>query len=407
MDLVLLKKGIEYTNRRRKWVLVLGALGLTGYGSYRIYNLPSVVKKRQRLLKILGALVSVAEMVSDSAEAIGIISKDLKEFMASDSDQIPQSLKQISKITKSNEFSESLSRITRALTVGILLGYQHEMSQKGGDSGSSDRVLDKLFSEAGTGFASVVVGSLARNLVMAFYTDDTTNCDDSSKSNKNVPMWVDVVCEDKCKELIGDCIRLFVSTAVSIYLDKTMNINTYDELFSGLTNPKNEAGVRDLLVSVCNGAVDTFLRTSHHVWTTNPTYSKIDFEDSFSSDEKAEIGTKLVSATLQAKKLVDKNQDSDGWLNKISSTLAVPRNRKFVLDMTGMVTFETIRSFLEFLLQKLSECVKRSVDVVHQEVVDRGVEAIRYASGRSSTVATICLTLCLHILNGPWILAPC
>ncbi|KAI3451902.1 hypothetical protein Pfo_008567 [Paulownia fortunei] len=429
MDLELLEKGLEYAKKKKKWVVVLGALGFTCYGAYRIYNLPSVVKKRQRLLKLLGALVSVAEMMSDSADAIGILSKDLKEFLGSDSNQIPQSLKQVSKIARSIEFSESLTRITRALTVGILRGYQHELIKSGkslrGDQDFSDRVVDKLFSDAGSAFASVVVGSFARNMVMALYSerqhdggsdlDDFPNADHlNSKSNQHVPRWVEVACEDKFRELVGDCIQQFVSTAVAVYLDKTMNINTYDEIFFGLTNPRHEAKVRDMLVSVCNGAVETFIRTSHHVWTTNSvavsklssTYSKVDFEDGFSGDEKASIRAKLIHpTTLQEKKLTDKNQDS-GWVRKMSSTLAVPSNRKFVLDMTGIVTFETVRSFLEFLLQKLSECMKRSVDVVHQEVVDRGVEAIRYVSGKSSAVTTLCLTLCLNILNSPWILAP-
>ncbi|KAL2241511.1 UNVERIFIED_CONTAM: Protein PHLOEM PROTEIN 2-LIKE A10 [Sesamum indicum] len=411
MFMELLNKSVDFAKTKKKWVLVLGALGFTGYGAYRVYNLPSVVKKRQRLLKLLGAFISVAEMVSDSAEGIGIVSKDLKEFLGSDSDQIPQSLRQISKIARSDEFSESVTKITRALTVGILRGYQHEMMKNctslNGDPGFSDRVMDKLFSDSGSGFASVVVGSFARNLVMALYSewqqDRGSGLNDLPNADQFVSRLVEVACEAKCRELIGDCIRLFVSTAVAVYLDKTMNINTYDEIFSGLTNPKHEAKVRDMLVSVCSGAIETLIRTSHHVWTTESaaasklksTYSKIDDEDVFG----------VVPTTFRAKKLIDENQES-GWVRKMSSTLTVPSNRKFVLDMTGTVTFETVRCFLEFLLQKLSECMKRSVDVVHEEVVDRGVEAMRYVSGRSSAVTSLCLTLCLNILNSPWVLVP-
>lgn len=413
-DLKLIRKGLENTRRNRNWVVALGALGVTGYGAYRAYCAPSMVRKRERFLKLIGAFVSLAEMVSDSADVIGIVSKDLKEFIASDSDQIPTSLKQISKIAKSDEFSQSVVKVTSALTVGVVRGYQQETAKNGvsgaANSGLFDHVLDKLFTDAGSGFASVIVGSFARNLVLAFYSDKEGNAIDSD-IEYSVPGWIDVLCQDKYRELIGNCIQLFVSTAVAVYLDKTMNINTYNEIFSGLTNPKHEAKMRDMLVAICSGAIRTLVKTSHQVLT--------------SSDMDMNTTSKMYSSSLplsfKAKKFLDEDENMyTGWTKKVSSTLAVPRNKRFILDLTGRVTFESVRSFLEFLLEKLCECLRksidvvqeevvtlrRSVDVIQEEVVDRSAEACRYVSGKSSTTVSVCLSLILHILNGPWILVP-
>ena len=409
MDLqYLVKTGLDFTRKRKKLVLLFAAFGFTGYSLYSVYHLPSVARKRERVSKLFSALLSVAEAVSDSAESVGVVSKDLKQFLQSNSDQIPNSLKQISKITRSNEFSESLTRLTQALTIGILRGYRSVSSSDGGaNSGFSDQVMDKLFTTAGSGFASVVVGSFARNLVMALFSDGQSSEGSISKgSEKNqIPQWVNVVCDGKCREVIGDCIQMFVSTAVAVYLDKTMDMDFYDELLSGLTNPKHEVQVRDMLVSVSNGAVETLVKTSHQVLTSSNSNSNSSPSPRFLEIEEGLSPGKNWDLGLKSRKLFAEEKDN-GWVGKVSSTLAVPRNRRFVLDVTGRVTFETVRSFLEVLLEKLYEAVKKCVNVVHEEIIDRGLEVVRFASAKSSLVATTCLSLCLHILDGVWILVP-
>lgn len=416
MDMRIVQKGLDYTRKRKKLACVLVALSFSGYGAYRVYNLPTVVRKRERLLKVLGAFGYLAEAVADSAEAIGIVSKDFNEFVKSDSDQVPNSLRQISKLTMSEEFTAPVSGITRAIAVGILQGYQSEQAKNmvnsvgSGDSSLADQVFDKLFSKAGSGFASVVVGSFARNMVMALSDTYGGKLNDSSDlASTSVPRWVEVACDDKLRDLIADSIQLFVSTAVAAYLEKTMDINTYDEFFTGLTNPKHETQVRETLATICNGAVETFVKTSHQVLTSANSNansnSAMDHRVSHHRIKQKLDGEESLPTGFPSDEPDDENQDS-GWVNKMYSTLAVPSNRRFVLDMTGRVTFETVRSFLDFLLEKLSDSVRSNLHGAHEEVIDKGFEAYRYVTAKSSTIVTICLSLCLHILNGPWILVP-
>lgn len=415
MDVRLVKSGIDFAGRRKRWILAAAALAFSGYGAYRVYNSPSVAQKRRRLLKLVGALVSLAEAVSESTETIALISKDLKEFLRSDSDEVPNSLKQISKIAKSAEFSESITEVSRALTVGALRGYNSEskdnVNGNGGVLGFTDHVLDKLFTPAGSGFVSVVVGSLARNLVMAIFMDRRSSLQ-SETEGSSVPGWLNVLCDDRVKDLVGDCIQQFVSTAVTIFLEKTMEINTYDELFSGMTNPKHEKKVREMLVSVCNGAVETLVKTSHQVLKSSRSnansYSVSPCLAVEGSKGLRFTGVDWKQGVLSHKGLRDSYglPKNSGWVDKVSSTLAVPSNRRLVLDVTGRVTFETVRSLLEYLMEKLHDGVRQSVNAVHDEVVDRGIEVVRYATAKSSIITTLCLSLCLHILDGAAILAP-
>lgn len=415
MDVRLVKSGIDFAGRRKRWILAAAALAFSGYGAYRVYNSPSVARRRRRLLKLVGALVSLAEAVSESTETIALVSKDLKEFLRSDSDEVPNSLKQISKIAKSTEFSESITEVSRALTVGALRGYNSEskgnVNGNGGVLGFTDHVLDKLFTPAGSGFVSVVVGSLARNLVMAIFMDRRSSLQ-SETEGSSVPGWLNVLCDDRIKDLVGDCIQQFVSTAVTIFLEKTMDINTYDELFSGMTNPKHEKKVREMLVSVCNGAVETLVKTSHQVLKSSRSNANSYSVSSCLAVEGSKglrfTGVDWKQGVLSHKGLRDSYglPKNSGWVDKVSSTLAVPSNRRLVLDVTGRVTFETVRSLLEYLMEKLHDGVRQSVNAVHDEVVDRGIEVVRYATAKSSIITTLCLSLCLHILDGAAILAP-
>ncbi|XP_012079442.1 protein PHLOEM PROTEIN 2-LIKE A10 isoform X2 [Jatropha curcas] len=420
MDMQSVKKGVlDYTKKKKRLISILAALGFSSYAAYRVYHLPSITRKRKRISNLLGALISIAEAVSDSAETIGVISKDLKDFLQSESDQIPNSLKQISKVAKSSEFSDSVICLTQALTLGILRGYQSSSridygSTAANNSSFLDKVFDKLSTPAGSGFVSVIVGSFARNLVMALYQDGNSSTRElNSNSDLNsvgleinsVTKYVDVVCGHKGKELIGDCIQLFVSTAVAVYLDKTMHINTYDEIFAGLTNPKHEKKVREVLVSVCNGAVETLVKTSHQVLTSTEAKSRMAIDQREVESENMFLENEASKDEPEARNSFDEVEDG-GWIDKVSSTLAVPSNRRLVLDLTGRVTFETVRSFLEFLVEKIYEGIKKCADVVYEAVVGSSLGVVRYVTAKSSVIATICLSLCLHIMDSSWILMP-
>ncbi|KAK9050555.1 hypothetical protein SSX86_030475 [Deinandra increscens subsp. villosa] len=87
-----------------------------------------------------------------------------------------------------------------------------------------------------------------------------------------------------------------------------MEVNPFDQILSGLTNPNHEEKVKDMLSTFCNGAIETLVKTSHQV-ISNPS------------------GKELVFNGIKSRK-----SQNGHFLSKISSTVAVPSNRSLVLD---------------------------------------------------------------------------
>ncbi|PUZ39845.1 hypothetical protein GQ55_9G375600 [Panicum hallii var. hallii] len=358
--------------RRARRLLLAAAAATAGYGLYRLYR-----HHRRRIV----AALSLADAVSQ-------VGSDLAEFLRSDSDQVPRSLLQLSKLAASEPVNSAASSLSESLASGVLRAissHQHQLRQQQQQNPQTplqDRILDRLLSPEGAGFASAVVGSFARNLVLSSCNARTDSS--AEDGDREEPRWLAALCSATGKEAAADLVRVFVSTAVAAYLDRTAAVRTNDQLLAGLSNPRHEAKVKDLAVSVCNGAVETFLRTSRQLAK----------EASIARIEAAEM------------ERVAHNSDTNCVIQRVSSTLAVPSNRRFVLDVTGRVTAETVRSFLDFLAQRMSDGARKSIVIARDEVAERGLVAVKYLGAKSMAIFTISLALCMHILMGTRFLWP-
>ncbi|TVU40863.1 hypothetical protein EJB05_14343, partial [Eragrostis curvula] len=347
---------LAFSRRRRRWILYAGAAA----GAYLIYHHPAVAARRRRLARLASALASLAD-------AVAAVSSDLAAFLRSNSDEVPQTLKQISKLAASPEASASTSALSGALAAGVLRGYTAASGfgsgPTGGDVALSDRVLEKMLSPSGERLASAVAGSFGRQLVLAFYSAPSQTSSDSSPAR-----WVDVLTTRRCQRAISSWVEVFTATAVGVFIDKTIHINTYDQLFAAATNPAYDSRLQELFVALCNSSVETLVKTSHSVLSTaNSTGGNANVNGTSSSN--GGVG--------------------EGWVETVPSALAVPSNRKLAVDLTGRASFEAVRSFLEFVLWKMHAGARAGGDAT----VGAGLRALRYTSERSMIIATICIAL--------------
>ncbi|KAG2631408.1 hypothetical protein PVAP13_2NG027000 [Panicum virgatum] len=309
------RRVLAFARRRRRWLLWAGAAA----GCYLIYRHPAVASRRRRLVRLASAMASLAD-------AAAAVASDLADFLRSDSDAVPQTLKQISKLAASPEASASASALSGALAAGVLRGYYAATPGSGATPGTeaalSDRVLDRVLSPDGERLASAVAGSFGRHLVLAFYSAAPSQ---PSTTGASPESWVDALTSRRCQRAIRSWVEVFTATAVGVFIDRTIHINTYDQLFAAATNPAYGARLQELFVALCSTSVGTLVKTSHGVLSSaNSTGG--DANASANSGSNGGVG--------------------EGWVETVSSALAVPSNRKLVLDLTGRATFEAGRSFL-------------------------------------------------------------
>uniref|UniRef100_A0A0E0M4X3 Protein PHLOEM PROTEIN 2-LIKE A10 n=1 Tax=Oryza punctata TaxID=4537 RepID=A0A0E0M4X3_ORYPU len=371
------------SRRHRRLLLAATAAAASGYGLYRLYR-----HHRRRVAAVLSL-----------ADAVSQVGSDLADFLRSDSDHVPRSLLQLSKLAASDPISSAASSLSESLAAGLLRALSSSSSSHrdtstpltAADSAScsptlrlTDRILDRLLSPAGTGFASALVGTFATNLVLSYHAAAPGAGDPRPRSQ---PDWLTALCSDRGKDATADLVRVFVTTAVAAYLDRTASVpRTSHHLLAAFSDPKHEAKLKDLLVSVCNGAVETFIRTTRQVSR----------EASLAPIQPAVVLSELQPQSSSPRCVMD----------TVSSTLAVPSNRRFVLDVTGRVTAETVRSFLEFLAQRVSDGARKSIATARNEVAERGFVAIKYMTAKSMAIFTICFALCMHISMGTRFLLP-
>ncbi|XP_021310018.1 protein PHLOEM PROTEIN 2-LIKE A10 isoform X2 [Sorghum bicolor] len=316
------RRALAFARRRRRWLLWAGAAA----GCYLIYRHPAVAARRRRLARLASALASLAD-------AAAAVASDLAAFLRSDSDAVPQTLKQVSKLAASPEASASVSALSGAVAAGVLRGYYAAAPGSGAAPGTevsiSDRVLDRVLSPDGERLASAVAGSFGSHLVLAFYSAPPQ----PSATDASSASWVDALTTPRGQRAIRSWVEVFTATAVGVFIDKTIHINTYDQLFAAATNPDYGARLQELFIALCSTSVETLVKTSHGVLSST-------------SRNASGTGSSVSSSSSNG-------GAGEGWMETVSSALAVPSNRKLVLDLTGRATFEAVQSFLEFVLWKL------------------------------------------------------
>ena len=458
---------------RRAWRLFLASAS-TVAGSclaYKLFTSNYVAEKRHKLDAFLRSLSALSAALSSTSDISATICRDLQQFLHSNNDEVPRSVRQLLKLSCCVEFRGAVSDFSEGIMSGVVRGISATASDlqasvvfragaetvpagerlesateirqnaPGNTGGLPERILDKLFSDAGRGFVSVVIGRAVRSLVQSYF-------DCASRRARRLPReaehlqvgvqqagilnaaessrgWDQILLElaetPNGKALVTLIVSCFASNVVNTFLESTDGVNVCEELVSSMTKAPFKEPVTDLLRNVASGAVESLVRTSHEVFSAErggqsstardmdpeDTTSSIQPRDLFPSTDQGNPETfpndssgEQMSGTSQESQSLDRSGPSASlqgrdWQWEVQKLLAAPETRQLVVDVAGTMSVQGIRTFGSLFMETFSQYSGASGSTGRPSFSLRGV------ASKAMTASSVCLALCLHMIISP------
>ena len=105
--------------RRRRYVLLGGAVALTGALAYKAYSSDALGRGRSSLERLRAVLRKYVDALSTGADVASGLLRDLQLYLQSDSDVLPPSLRQLARLLQSQEATATAAAAASAIYQGL------------------------------------------------------------------------------------------------------------------------------------------------------------------------------------------------------------------------------------------------------------------------------------------------
>ncbi|CAI5507187.1 unnamed protein product [Closterium sp. Naga37s-1] len=290
----------------RRVAVLLGAATAAGGGIYIAYKVSNSEYYRRQRQRVRDAWILFSRLynaVFAASELSTTVLTDVRAFIESDSDEVPRSVRQILKLSSSEEFQRAVVRTTYSVTEGVLHGVCLSSAWNGPDETASacpaqgtngvdsssgisgmpvrrmglvESVLDKLFTDEGRTFASAVVGKAMRSLVVSLVdklssppggvsaSGGATGASSAAGSRQALTGWelilVELATNEKGKALLTDIVATFAVNAVGTFIEKTRNVNVYHDILAAVS--RHQELVKDVGAHILTRTAETTVATA-------------------------------------------------------------------------------------------------------------------------------------------------
>lgn len=215
---------------------------------------------RSQLQRLLATVSHCSSAATNLAETASLVSSDLRAFLTSDAQEMPQSLRQLTRLLRAPELQEALSAAVASCVRGVeRSGVLPVASTSGATAGPglTETVLEALLSERGRGLVGVAVGVAARNAtttVCEFMERrlDAASAQQGSSSGGlgSIKDIMDMFSSEQGERLVSLLITKSIRTAISTYVESTSGYNMYDDMLASISKQDNRDAVTDVMTRI-------------------------------------------------------------------------------------------------------------------------------------------------------------
>ncbi|PNH03222.1 Protein PHLOEM PROTEIN 2-LIKE A10 [Tetrabaena socialis] len=222
-----------------------------------------------RFQQLRTTLSNYTDAASCLAETAALVSTDLRAFLASDSGELPQSLRQLNKLLQSSELQATVATVTAS----VVRGASSALAAPGPSGSGSpsrplvDTLIEAVLSERGQGLVGMAVGVATRNAstaVCEFLERRLAAASAASSGSEGgggggVASARDVLAllsSEPGEKLLTLLLTKSIRAAVTSYVESTTGYNVYDDMLSSISRPEH----RDALTEVLSRVTASFCR---------------------------------------------------------------------------------------------------------------------------------------------------
>ncbi|KAL6756590.1 hypothetical protein V8C86DRAFT_3136455 [Haematococcus lacustris] len=262
-----------FANRRP---IAASAGGLAvAYLAYRAYHSESA----KQAAKLRSTLVDCASAISALSSSAALVACDIQAFLASDSSELPPSLRQLNALLQSKDVQESVAATAASVARGVSQAVASQPPS--GEPATLDKLLDAILSERGQSLIGMAVGLATKNATQTFCSFLERMQQQQPSSDPNSASWQDeqgppqagamstalaLLASDQGERIISLLITKSIKTAVSTYVDATLGYNVYDDMMASIAKQEHREAVSDIMGRVtaafCKEVVSAYRRST-------------------------------------------------------------------------------------------------------------------------------------------------